>query len=306
MTLKLFIVFIVTLSLSTLPYTYWEYLEQKFTLTGVSIRSRIRIFNSQFAKYRREVLLSFINNKIHSTINKLEKKDLKLPKYKFYTELIIKIMERGRLTGSSIKAPLKEIRSNLHRDDKFERKLNSELLSVRYQILFTILLTWLFKEVLENFSEYLIPFEIKMIMIALQVSGLIIFHYLYKFLKEYTFNDFSCVLNSLYLLRGLSDTGLPVSKVIEMGSLNDLAKIQKGDLGKVVKQLFHSVTLWSKKGTSIQRELDELINEVWFLIECAFEFFLKYVKGLKFLILVLFYLSAYFMPQFSLLSSVFD
>ena len=259
-------------------YQRWEILGQRFVLN----KGQVLLF------YLQELESGFSE----STIT--------LPRYKFYTDLILKLLDYGRRFGAPIKKLLREIRSGLARDERFDRKLGREFWGGIIQLCLITFITWLFIYMSVLLVKAPLNYLFLFLIILLQLSGFIFYISFFKWWRHKLFAPLSHYFGSLYILRSLSEVGVAMRSCLAEAAIDQLLQRDVKLLKYVNKHLRQVVNDWQKKGSPIRQELAELVEELWFLQEQQFVAFNKRLVALKFSILICFFLSAYFLYLFSL------
>ncbi|MCK5073919.1 MAG: hypothetical protein KAQ98_10870 [Bacteriovoracaceae bacterium] len=228
--------------------------------------------------------------------------ECKLSEYKFYTGLVLQMIEYGRRWGISVRKVLRGIREGLTKDYRFERKLFSELRGGIVQFIVVSAVNWIFALMVMELVNIPIGFSVASIMIFLQVSGIFLFVLIYIIRKKKSFSIYEKYLSTLIVMRALVEVGLGIDKTLQQTSVDEILGSSDLAFETVRHRLEHAIDSWKRRGTNVKTELDDLIAESWFLMEQRFESFLKSLNVLKFLILAVFYMGSYFVYLFHLTS----
>lgn len=225
---------------------------------------------------------------------------IELPKYKFFTDLILELLQLHKKLGINLSLYLPKIRLELQRDHRFEKKLHELMLNCIWQFLIIISVTWGFI----SFSSMMIAVfpsgKVISSILFLQMLGAIVFFYMKVFLYKKTFAELEQIIEKFYKFLSLVDVGIPISKILEYSQINALGKVKQKDLRSYAQRVHSLLTYWQQNGHSPKNEMTEILEDVWALKESLFEAFLKKLEVLKFIVLALFYLPAYFLYLFSI------
>lgn len=223
-----------------------------------------------------------------------------LPRYKFYTGLIHLILSYGRNYGASILGIVRKIRQGIIMDYQFERKLQSEFFGGLVQFVLIGFMTWIFIFISDSIICAETLFSVRFLVGGLQIFGVVLYFFIYFGWRKKNFLIYSKYFSGLYVLDSLSEVGVSLQLMLEQSGVEKLFEINKRKFCYVDNRLENAIEASRKQGMPIKKELDDIINEVWFLQEQQFGKFVKQMAGLKFVILALFFLSAYFVYLFSL------
>ena len=230
----------------------------------------------------------------------LKTTDSDLPQYKFYTTLLLDLLEVHKKRGISLKSILPELRGNLIKDLQFESKITSGVVGGNLQFIVIAFTTWGFIILSSSLAELPLTFSILMIIFMFQATGVFIFNVLLKKIKNQTFKKFNQAIERLYLFHALSEIGLSITQTLQE------SQVMQGDLvthkvfSPCASRLLGLINRWSQNGMSPKSETQEIVAEVWHLKESAFTRFLKHLDLLKFIILAFFFLPAYFLYLYSI------
>jgi hypothetical protein len=226
-----------------------------------------------------------------------------IPRYKFYTELYENMLFQRKKFGVSIDGSLRHLREGLILDNKFEKKLKVELQSSFWQFFFISLITWSFTLISTAILHRPLDPWIGGIMAIIQISGAVIFCLIFYAYKRKVFSDYGHWFSRLYQLKGLLMAGVPVSYALKECHVSELFFSKKSQFQPFRQSLEVSLRRLQSEGAPIQEELKFCLDELWFAQDCDFEDFLKKVFSLKLVIILVFYLGAYFVYLYSFIST---
>ncbi len=223
-----------------------------------------------------------------------------IPKYKFYTSLLIKLLKINREYGSPLKVPLEDMRKEVIKDSKFERKLGNDKNGAIFQFIFVSAVTWMFVYITEMMLSMRVSRAVLWGIFSLQAIGFGLFFIYYSKIKERIFGPFGNYFLSLYQFKSLMAVGVPIQKSLKTSSIKDLYEIKDKRFDYVNSRILLIIEKVQRQGLSISSDLSELLDEVWFIKEQSFESFIKRSIGVKFAVMALFFVTGYFIYFFAL------
>ncbi len=226
------------------------------------------------------------------------------PIYKDFDDLLIFLLDAARKYGGNLKKILRPIRESLLSDLKWEKKLLREYKEGLFQFILTGVITWVFA----YFSSWILEVKISIFIISLilgfQFLGLIIFHFSIIYFEKKIFSLLFSMNHKLIRFESLLNAHLSVQEILEKSEIShmdqELMNVEMASLWGVVLRL---VRKWKNYGECIIMEVIEVRSEISFKFEQKFETFLDKVKLLKFLVLVIFFLTPYFIMVGGILES---
>jgi hypothetical protein len=226
-----------------------------------------------------------------------------VPRYKFYTGLYENMLLQRKKFGVSIDGSLRHLREGLILDNKFEKKLKVELHSSFWQFFFISLITWSFTLISVALLHKPLDPWIGGIMASIQLTGAVIFCLSFYTYKRKVFSEYGHWFSRLYQLKGLLMAGVPISYALKESQVSELFFSKKSQFQPFRQTLEASLRRLQSEGAPIQEELKFCLDELWFTQDCDFEDFLKKVLSLKLIIILVFYLGAYFVYLYSFIST---
>lgn len=215
-------------------------------------------------------------------------------KYKFFSPLLESFLLYTRQFGMPLFNFLGEFKQQLGKDLQMERKLLKELRDGIIQFLFIGFITFGFWGWAHIFLGLKITYSLNFFLaLFLKLMGLILFLGCYYFFKRRLLGSFNTVFQSYYLFWGLSSVGLPVVEVLGACHILEL-RPSVGEQIILHKRMESLVTSWKDKGFPIKSSVENVILELWDLYNLKFQVFRRNLKIVNFLIMALFYLSAFF------------
>ena len=304
MTLKIFIYFGALISLTCLPAAFWE----KFLIFTETFFDKGKRRHGNLLE--RVPLLGEIKRgeKLLGQFSLLEAKlaqgqktmSQELPRFKFYTGLLMDLFEAHRKLGVSLKLILPELRSNLLKELQFEKKILSLAMGGNAQFITLSLITWGF--IIFSSTLVGIPYNFFIITLiaAIQIAGTVFFNIFFVRLKDRNLKPFSHALEDLYHFTGMVEIGRPVNQVLTETRLLTGVLVEHRKFQTLRERLFDLVNRWKESGLSPKADLQEMTREIWYEKERSYEAFIKQLELLKFCVLAFFFLPAYFLHLLSI------
>ena len=227
-----------------------------------------------------------------------------LPRYKFFSELVEMLLSLARQWGAQYQQVFITLREILHQDLQFEKQLKEFLQGCWFQMILIVAMSWLF--IILGTSWIKINFPLKyMIMIGgWQALGMLCFYLGMKILVKRYLGALGSFWKSLICLRSLSETALPRSEVVRMAGIRELDEYQHSEWKEFKIKVQHLGQWMLSAGTSPVKEIQYLMDELRFLEKHQIQVFQKMGHILKFSILVIFFIPAYFAFLFIIFSSL--
>ncbi len=229
---------------------------------------------------------------------------IELPRYKYFSDLVEMLLSLARQWGAQYQQVFLILREILHHDLQFEKQLKDFLLGCWFQMLFIVLMSWIFIILgvswigIEINSNYLWGIGIW------QSLGLLSFHFGLLKLRSHFISALGMFWRSLICLRSLSETALPRSEVLRMSQIKELDSVQMKDWVEFKHKIQHLGQWILTSGQSPVKEINYLIEELKFLEKHQILRFQKASHILKFATLVIFFIPAYFAFLFIIFSGL--
>lgn len=229
---------------------------------------------------------------------------IELPRYKFFSELVEMLLSLARQWGAQYQQVFMTLREILHQDLQFEKELKEFLQGCWFQMIFIVLMSWLF--IILGTSWVKIPFPLHyMVCIGIwQSLGMIFFFVGIKMLKKKFLAALGAYWRSLICLRSLAETALPRSEVVRMSQLKNLDSYPEAQWQDFKLKVQHLGQWMMSSGQSPVKEIGYLMDELRFLEKHQIQKFQKMSHVLKFAILVVFFIPAYFAFLFIIFSNL--
>ncbi len=212
-----------------------------------------------------------------------------LPKYRFYTDLMNRLLNLQRTYGKSPENSFGDLRKALMKQRNFHLKYLSINRTAFLQFFVMGLLVWIMV-ILSSYSlAWKPPTGLIIIIVVLQTMGLLLYRWLSKVVDHRLFKSYNAMLYQSTQFLCLYQSGLPYQKVLEM------SQITKVPFEKELKsELDSMLNRWQKHGQRIEEDIQELIDQIWAALYLTFEQFLQFMALLRLFTLVFFFLSSYF------------
>ena len=280
------------LLLAWLPEGLWQ--------RGVGVFSRI---NSQFKGRRRRGILyrGYALQRLLGEGRPTED----VPRYKFYTDLFLTLIRFNRTYGSPLKGPLSRLQQHLSRDIQFEQRVQGIRRESVAQFVLMSGIIWFFMLVAGQAFELPRNIRVDMSVAILQGMGWLCFYFLDGVLKRIHLKWFAGVAGPLYSFDSLLQTGLSCGEMIKISRIGEALDIFEKMFPRHHLRLEGMLRKWRERGAPLSEEWKLFLQEIWGQIEEKCGTYAKCLQVVKFLVLVLFFLSSYFVYLSSLFNGFF-
>ncbi len=225
---------------------------------------------------------------------------IEIPAYKFYASLLHELLEAHRKLGVNLKFILPELRGNLIKDLQFEKKMKALVLGGNLQFVAIIFTTWGFIWLSSSLADLPLKLSDLLVISSLQGCAIFVFNFAIKKARLVMFHKFSEVMEGLYLFITMVEVGLPPNRVLADSKILSGDLVRYKDFSFCAERVKEHVMRWRENGVSPKTGIQEVVREVWHLQELSFEKFLKVADLIKFSVLALFFLPAYFYYLYSI------
>jgi hypothetical protein len=241
--------------------------------------------------------MSFLETKI--TIGKISL-DQKMSNYKFYTELLIKLIDLSRQKGIMLKKYLPEIKKYLSEDIKFEKKIIEELQNGYLQFFIVMMTTWAFVYTSQIIMPLNVSTSIYIVMFFIQLSGFFIFKVVSSKLKSRFFKIYESCFQELYVFFSLLEVGRPLNLCLSESKLSTGIFSTHAEFKEDYLSFQMIIDRIKQNGVYQKEDSQMILDSLWQNQELKFIKFHKYLALVKFLHLVFIYLPCYFLYLLSL------
>lgn len=239
--------------------------------------------------------LDYLSQKILNEGNLGDLKELRFF-YKFYGDILAKILELNYHFGISAKSILSELRDLFIHDIRFQKKIKTMFLSSFAQFLILAFCTWVFIFFAIYLLEINISWSIKCIIALLHLCGIGVFYVLSVKTLEHLFLNSSLLVKSLSIINLLQNYSLPQKKILEIAQVYEMLKCPMRPTLVPLRESFQKLLVsYSNQGKSIQDDLKVILNEYYYWQEKQFDFAEKILVSYKLVVILGFYLSSYFL-----------
>jgi hypothetical protein len=223
-----------------------------------------------------------------------------IPEYKYYSELIYKMLNNSKKYGINLKKIINEIKQKIILDIKLEEKICNEFISGFIQFFFIVLVTWFFIFVSKKMIEIPLTNSLILMILIFQMSGLISFYFSTKYLEKYYFKSFNNVIKELIIFKSFLEISFPLNQALIHSNISN-GEFSKDKLFEHLYQFFtESITRLKMSGISPHADLEIILNSIFDLQEEKMIKFQKQIAVLKFMHLALFFLMAYFIYLYAI------
>ncbi len=226
----------------------------------------------------------------------------KVPKYKFFSEILIQLIEFKKNYGGDINSQLSEIRHNIRLDQKMSKKVHNLLLGTIFQYVFICGFVFIFCIMAQVMIQLKLGLFVYLCLLGYQLFGLLVLYISYKAVKKYHFGAIYSYIKSIYIFSNLMTMNFPFNLAVEKSNVRELPnckdlKFLKERMSKIIK----SVNL---KGNISSDEFKLLISECWDYYEIQGEKFEKALNGVKLMLMAVFVLPAFLGVIYTIMTQI--
>ncbi|MFT6632955.1 MAG: hypothetical protein ACJAS4_002923 [Bacteriovoracaceae bacterium] len=209
-----------------------------------------------------------------------------VPKYKFFSSIVEKLITYRRSYGADIRPALREIRGAARKDYSANKRLNEELLGFIVQYSIIAAFTWIFILNVSGTLDIKFSGQSLILLGVWQLFGLIVGIIIYHFSIRYFFDPFSNYFFTAYTFRSLITISRPISEISKLANISMLNNNK--DLRVIKTRLLGLVQNIKVVGVVPLDEFDQIILELWDSYEVKLGKFKSMLAGLKLLLILLF------------------
>ncbi len=280
-------------------FFYWSKLKRKilfFKSTLDQPRCQVVFFQSK----KGERLIHFLCD-FNVLLKSGEWKNLNaMPNYKYFTRLLTKLLllmkERGGDVDAFISQSKKIIASDVEWEKKVEKEIKSALLqmfSMSFFILAFVLLSDTILEIKKNKQLYFF-------ILALHGAGLMLFIFILGRFRRRWIDPIGKLIETHYFFKMSLESGMGLSEALDVSNVQHTAFSNQQKYQSLFSFFNLSIEHLKNKGESPLANCQMIIDSLWFEASESLEKLKKATSFLKFLILVCFFLSSYFLYCLSL------
>ena len=244
-------------------------------------------------RYLIELESSFAAGNFENRLS-LKKAQIASPEFGFYTELVDVLLEKYRQMGIPLKEILHELKLNLTKEIQFELKCASIANNTYFQFVMMAAVTWGFIFFTNTMIELSLSYSDFGIILFLQMMGSYLFVNLAKRLKRRHFRSFDNFIKKIYIFLCFLEVNASQSRALAESQILQIEDLSDERFLPCAFRLEDAINKWKDLGLSPKNESRAVIVEIWNLKEQTFNLYIRQFEGLKFSILALFYLPAYF------------
>ena len=225
--------------------------------------------------------------------------------YKFYTGLVNEILLYNRELGGYSKKNFQVVKKALLGDIRFEKKVEKEMRGSFFQYVCLGLVTWFFIGGSHQILGEKISISLKKLLLILcfQMAGVLLYQVVCRRVKKKDFYFFNLYYGPLFRFFILIHLNLPVGVVLEKSGFEVFYKERPLSWKPVLEDLRSLINKWKNQGGEVRSELDDIVEEVYFLRDLSFEKYKEKIQFLRLIFLGIFFLGPYLFYLSALLSS---
>lgn len=228
----------------------------------------------------------------------------KLPRYKFYSEIVEVLLQVARRMGGSYQDSILFLREGLQTDRQFEKKIKDAVLGIWLQMGLMLFLTWGFIFC----ALHLVEIQLKTIHLCMifgwQCVGMGFLPVVLRHFRQKYFGSIGKIWKMLFVLKSLIKVPLPRSEIFKLSGVQELEQIKQKSLTQIIERLKEACQKSLKMGSSYEDDVQYLMGELRFQEKWHFELFEKRLTVIKLTLLSVFFLPSYLAFIFLLLSDL--
>ncbi|MBC74932.1 MAG: hypothetical protein CME64_02865 [Halobacteriovoraceae bacterium] len=229
-------------------------------------------------------------------------KSIELTRYKFFTELLDELLVSYKQTGANIFGHIGELRKNLLKDIKYEKRLSGARGSSLAEMGMIFGMSALFTIFATSYAEIQIEGVALIFAFGWQALGVGLFLFALGKLRQKHFRPFQGYLKAASFLDIFIKTGQPVNIIAKKLALSSLIKDKSLDhLEDRMEMILEQI---KSQGIYDSAQGAELGAECWYCYEEKLDRFFQEIKRLKLLVITLFFLGSYLFIFFSLVGAL--
>lgn len=215
-----------------------------------------------------------------------------VPEYKFFSRLALSGLRHARTFGKFPRELLWEWREGLNRETSFDLKQRELLLGSLFQFALFSLIIWVFIYITGK-QFIALSSSILSLIVFLHLAGFLSFAPLILYLKNRTLKGLPEMLESLYVLKSLSQAGLSVTQVMQEAKLEMIPQALPSDQQTLALKLRDLAKIYQSQGAAVALEAKILVDEAWFLRTHLMQRLTTRLEAYKLLWLIVFFGSSY-------------
>ncbi len=225
--------------------------------------------------------------------------------YKFYTGLINEILFYKRELGGYQKRNFQVVKKALLGDLRFEKKVEKEMRGSFFQYICLGVVTWFFiggsYQILG--SKVSMRLETLLFILCFQMTGVLFYQVVCGRIKKKDFYFFNLYYGPLFRFFSLIYLNLPIGMVLEKSGFEVFYRQEPIGWKPVMEDLRSLIDKWKNQGGEVRSELNDIVEEVYFLRDLSFEKYREKIQFLRLIFLGIFFLGPYLFYLSVLLSS---
>ncbi len=215
-----------------------------------------------------------------------------IPEYKFFSRLALAGLRHARTYGKFPRELLWDWREGLNRESSFDKKNRDLLWGSLFQFALFSIIIWLF--IFMTGRQFVaLSSRVLGLILFLHTAGFLSFSPLIILLNKRTLRGLPEMLESLYVLKSLSQAGLSVTQVMQEAKLESIPSqlpIEQQNLALKVRDL---AKVYQSQGAAVALEAKILVDEAWFLRTHLMQKLSTRLEAYKLLWLIIFFGSSY-------------
>ena len=215
-----------------------------------------------------------------------------IPDYKFFSRLALAGLRHARTYGKFPRELLWEWREGLNRESSFDKKQRELLMGSLFQFALFSVIIWLF--ILMTGQQFIaLSPRVLCLILFLHMAGFLSFSPLIIYFRNRTLKGLPEMLETLYVLKSLSQAGLSVTHVMQEAKLERLPQQLPLEQQNLAHKLRDLIKIYQSQGAAVALEAKILVEEAWFLRTHLMQKLTTRLEAYKLLWLIVFFGSSY-------------
>lgn len=233
----------------------------------------------------------------------------KLPEYKYFSKLLISLLELQRKFGRSIEDSLLILKKNLSLDLLYEHRIREKITQVVGQCLLMAFGQWGMLLFMASQMQLSLPAPLLIFIAFWQVLGLTILFWHVRVVQKKVFYHFAVVAQKVFTWMVLCQTDMDFSKmanlaVLNFGKLKSKSFDPTGYLAVMEQNMTEVIEIWRKTGRTPAKDFNRLGSLLTEVFNSLQDTFIKKVDLSVLFIMLFFFFASYLLSLMWLMSSL--
>ncbi len=228
----------------------------------------------------------------------------KLNHFRFYNDLLEKSVLFSKNYGASFRKPLHVIKRSLLKEIDIVRKSKTFQGQTNAQFFVMMMICWGFSFYSANLMGTKLNSSMLVALFLWQMIGFISFNHVFRLRNERMTSKYSLLFKNFITYQTLLEVSLPISEVKRLCHFSDLVSVEDKGLKFFIDRFFSLIKIREEQGRETAEDISFLLDDFRLFYEEALDGNLKFLTVLKFIWLVVFFLSTYLVSVYLTISMV--